>query len=509
MQKDTVRFSGSAPMRHSLFVNGQRVASSSNQTLRMTNPATQADLGSFPEANAADVDLAVKAAQVAFKTWSKTSPSDRAKVLREIGQIIATHADELAALETENNGKPLEESKADVADSARHFEYFADQIEQMEKSGKLVDRRQSPADASTIAVTKVPVGVAGQIIPWNYPLMMAAWKLAPALAAGCTSVIKPAEQTPLSLLKLAEYLEQSKTIPKGIINIVTGGAPTGKALLEHPGISIYSFTGSTEVGRIVQTAAAAHPAGPRPVILELGGKSPNIVFDDANIDNAVKGALFGIMVNQGEVCSAGSRILVQRSVYNEFVQKMADMAKNIKLGPGTDPTVKMGPLVSKEHTERVLGYIEDAKKSGARLVTGGGRPTDPALANGNYVLPTIFADVDPNSKLAQEEVFGPVAAIIPFDTEEEAIQIANNTAFGLAAAVWTKDAAKADRVADAVDAGIIWQNASQPAMAEIPWGGVKASGFGKDKLESYMTEKTIYKHFDADNFIDWYPPQKP
>jgi acyl-CoA reductase-like NAD-dependent aldehyde dehydrogenase len=310
-------------------------------------------------------------------------------------------------------------------------------------------------------------------------------------------------------MKLAQYLKESGSIPEGIINIVTGGPATGKALLAHPGISIYSFTGSTEVGRIVQTAAANHPGGPKPVILELGGKSPNIVFPDVNIDNAVKGALFGIMVNQGEVCSAGSRILVHRSIYNEFVDKMAEMTKNITMGPGKKDGVKMGPLISKEHTEEVLKHIEEAKRSGARLVTGGGRPSDPALAKGNYILPTIFADVDPDSKLAQQEVFGPVAAVIPFDTEEEAIAIANNTQYGLAASIWTRDDARASRVADQVDAGVIWINASQPAYAEIPWGGMKASGFGKDKMESYMTEKTIYKHATPDEYIDWYPAVTP
>ncbi|MBY0402409.1 MAG: aldehyde dehydrogenase family protein [Cyanobacteria bacterium] len=486
-----------------MFINGAFVEAKAQQTFDVTNPATQAVLGKVPEAQQADVDEAVIAAKTAFKTWSKTNVHERATVLKGIATQIRKHAKELAKLETLNNGKPIVESEMDMNDSARHFEHFAEIA--TKQTGQIVN---TPENAHSY-LTKIPLGVAGQIIPWNYPIMMAAWKLAPALAAGCTVVIKPAEQTPLSLLKLAEFFKDAG-VPPGVINIVTGpGATTGNAIINHPDIDKFSFTGSSAVGQKIAIAAASNVNGPKPVTLELGGKSPNIVFEDADLETAVNGALFGIMINQGQVCSAGSRILVQRSIYDKFLDKMVEKAKNITLGSGLDRDNKMGPLISKKQLATVLNYIEIGKKEGARLLIGGTQPQDPKLAKGNYVLPTIFADVDPKSRLAQEEIFGPVAAVIPFDTEEEAVKIANDSPYGLAAAIWTQDLNRMHRMVNNVEAGIVWGNSSQPAYAEGAWGGVKKSGIGREGIEAYQDTKWV--HLGLTPFFDWYPtpPAKP
>jgi betaine-aldehyde dehydrogenase len=496
---DEVHFGASkkAAKTYQMFINGEFVSAKSGQTFEALNPMNQAVLGTVPTASKEDVAEAVKSAKEAFKTWGKTNPHQRAAVLNGIAAQIRKHAKELAKLETLNNGKPIVESEMDVADSARHFEHYA-KVATMQTDQII----RTPENAHSY-LSKVPVGVAGQIIPWNYPLMMAAWKLAPALAAGCTVVIKSAEQTPLSLLKLAEFFKDAG-VPNGVINIVTGpGDPTGMAILENPDIDKLSFTGSSGVGQKVAIAAASGPKGPKPVTLELGGKSPNIVFADADLDTAVNGALFGVMINQGQVCSAGSRILVQRDVYDQFLEKMVEKAKNITLGNGLERETKMGPLVSKKQLATVLKYIDIGKQEGARLLIGGGQPTDPKLAKGNFVLPTIFADVKPDSRLAQEEIFGPVAAVIPFDTEEEAVKLANGTDYGLAAAVWTKDLTRMHRVINAVDAGIVWGNSSQPAYAEGAWGGVKRSGIGREGIDAYQETKWV--HIAQDPFFDWYP----
>lgn len=500
---DSVQFGASKKdvKVYKMFVNGEFVSAQSNQSFEALNPATQAVLGTVPTAGKEDVDVAVKAAKEAFKTWSKTNVHQRAAVLNNIAAQLRKHSKELAKLETLNNGKPIVESEMDVNDSARHFEHYAKVCTM--QTDQIV---HTPENAQSY-LTKVPVGVAGQIIPWNYPLMMAAWKLAPALAAGCTVVIKPAEQTPLSLLKLAEFFKEAG-VPPGVINVVTGpGDPTGMAILQHPDIDKLSFTGSSAVGQKVAIAAASGPKGPKPVTLELGGKSPNVVFADADLDTAVNGALFGVMINQGQVCSAGSRILVQREIYDQFLEKLVEKAKNITLGSGMDRDTKMGPLVSKKQLATVLNYIEIGKQEGARLLIGGGQPTDPKLAKGNYVLPTIFADVNPNSRIAQEEIFGPVAVVIPFDTEEQAIELANGTPYGLAAAIWTKDLNRMHRMVDKVEAGIVWGNSSQPAYAEGAWGGVKRSGIGREGIDAYQETKWV--HLANDPFFDWYPTPQP
>jgi betaine-aldehyde dehydrogenase len=357
-----------------------------------------------------------------------------------------------------------------------------------------------PADAVAMAMRE-PMGVAGQIIPWNYPLMMAAWKIAPALAAGCTVVLKPAEQTPLSILKLAEDFE-AVGLPPGVVNIVTGDGPgAGAPLVAHPRVRKIAFTGSAEVGKLIMRSAADQL---KRVSLELGGKSPNIFFSDADFENAVDGALFGTFINQGEVCSAGSRVLVQRDIYQKFVDAAAAKAKTIRLGPGIDRDTKMGPLVSAEQRDRVAGYLKVGRGE-AKVAAGGGTPK--AFEKGWYVEPTIFYDVDNSARIAQEEIFGPVMSVIPFKDEAEAIRIANESPYGLAAAVWTRDIFKAFRVVKALEAGIVWVNHMQPTFVEAPWGGYKMSGFGRELghwgVEEYLETKQVFINLD-EKPIGWY-----
>jgi betaine-aldehyde dehydrogenase len=346
-----------------------------------------------------------------------------------------------------------------------------------------------------------PMGVAGQIIPWNYPLLMAAWKIAPAIAAGCTVVIKPAEQTPLSLLKLAEDFE-AVGLPPGVVNVITGDGPAaGAPLVAHRDVRKIAFTGSAEVGKLIMRSAADQL---KRVSLELGGKSPNIFFSDADFENAVDGALFGTFINQGEVCSAGSRVLVQKDIYRKFVDAAAAKAKTIRLGPGMDRDTKMGPLVSAEQRDRVAGYLKIGRGE-AKVAAGGGTPKQ--FEKGWYVEPTIFFDVDNSAKIAQEEIFGPVMSVIPFKDEADAIRIANTTPYGLAAAVWTRDIFKAFRVVKALEAGIVWVNHMQPTFVEAPWGGYKASGFGRELghwgVEEYLETKQVFINLD-EKPIGWY-----
>jgi betaine-aldehyde dehydrogenase len=477
-----------------MYINGKFVDAADKSTLAVYEPATEEVMATVPAGKAADVDRAVAAAKTAFYDgWRGTSAQERGRILFRIAERIRARRAELAEIETRNSGKPIVEAEYDMDDSATCFEYYGGLATKI--NGEVIP---VPAQAMTLALRE-PMGVAGQIIPWNYPLGMAAWKLGPALAAGCTVVIKPAEQTPLSLLALAEDFE-SVGLPPGVLNVVTGdGAGAGAPIVRHKDVRKIAFTGSAAVGRTIMREAADSL---KRVSLELGGKSPNIFFADADFEAAIDGALFGVFINQGEVCSAGSRVLVQKDIYKKFVDAMSAKAKTITVGNGLDRGTKMGPLVSAEQRDRVREYLAIGAKE-AKLAAGGGIPE----GKGWYVEPTIFYDVDNNARIAQEEIFGPVASVIPFKDEADAIRIANATDYGLAAAVWTRDIYKAFRVVKELEAGIVWVNHMQPTMIEAPWGGYKASGFGRELghwgVDEYLETKQVYINLD-EKPIGWY-----
>jgi len=479
-----------------MYIDGRFVNAKSGKTFNVYDPATEQVIATCPAGEAADVDLAAAAAKKAFYGgWRGTSAQERGRVLFRIADRIRARRDELARIETLNSGKPIVESEYDMDDCVTCFEYYGGLATKI--NGEVIP---VPTNAMVLAV-KEPMGVAGQIIPWNYPLAMAAWKLGPALAAGCCAVIKPAEQTPLTLLELAKDFEACG-LPPGVVNVVTGMGPEcGGPIVTHPDIRKIAFTGSAEVGKLIMRNAADQL---KRVSLELGGKSPNIFFSDSDFEAAVDGALFGVFINQGEVCSAGSRVLVQKEIYQKFVEACAAKAKTIRVGPGIERETKMGPLVSAEQRDRVRKYQEIGRKE-AKTAAGGGAPSQ--FAKGWYVEPTIFYDVDNNARIAQEEIFGPVMSIIPFKDEADALRIANATPYGLAAAVWTRDIFKAFRVVKQLEAGVVWVNHMQPTMLEAPWGGYKMSGFGRELghwgVEEYLETKQIYVNLD-ETPIAWY-----
>jgi betaine-aldehyde dehydrogenase len=481
---------------YQMYIDGKFVNAASGKSFEVYDPATEAVIATCPAADARDVDRAVQAAKKAFYGgWRGTSAQERGRILLRLADRIRARRDELARIETLNSGKPIVESEFDMDDSAVCFEYYGGLATKI--NGEVIP---VPTNAVVMAM-KEPMGVAGQIIPWNYPLAMAAWKLGPALAAGCTVVIKPAEQTPLSLLELARDFE-AVGLPPGVVNVVTGMGPeAGGPIVAHPEVRKIAFTGSAEVGKLIMRNAADRL---KRVSLELGGKSPNIFFADADFEAAVDGALFGTFINQGEVCSAGSRVLVQQEIYKRFVEACAAKAKTIRLGPGLERETKMGPLVSAEQRDRVRKYQEIGKKE-AKVAAGGGVPKQ--FGKGWYVEPTIFYDVDNSATIAQEEIFGPVMSVIPFKDEAQALEIANATPYGLAAAVWTRDIYKAFRVVKQLEAGIVWVNHMQPTMLEAPWGGYKMSGFGRELghwgVEEYLETKQVYINLDEAP-IAWY-----
>ena len=472
-----------------MFIDGRWVHAQDGATLDTLDPATGLVLATVPAAGPADIDLAVRAARRASDdgTWgSAVSERERSRILFRMAELVREQRIELAELEVRDCGKPIGDAYGDVDEVAFMFEYYAGWATKI--SG---DIPPVGPDAMSLIV-KEPVGVCGLIVPWNYPMMMAAQKMAPALAAGCTVILKPAEQTPLTALRLARIAELAG-VPAGVVNVVTGvGNRAGEALLTHPMVDKISFTGSKVVGQHIQRTCADQL---KRVTLELGGKSPNIVFADADLVTAIPGTCNGVFGNQGEVCSAGSRVFVEASIYDDVMQQMTDFAAAIKLGSGLDPTTTMGPLVSALQRDRVQGYV-DIGRTEARLAFEGLRPTDPALSGGYFVPPTIFEATSNQLRIAREEIFGPVMTVIPFTTIDQVIALANDTEYGLAAALWTRDISRALRTAKAIRAGVVWINDSQPAPSETMWGGYKQSGIGRElgpyALDAYLESKHIY-----------------
>lgn len=484
----------------SMWIGGQWTASESGATREIRDPGNGALLALVPESNKADVERAILAARAAFDkgSWRKTTALDRGRLLFRVAEAIRREAKELAELEVKNCGKPLAEAEFDVQDAANCFEFYAG------LATKIHGETMSVPANSVSFVVREPVGVCGQIIPWNYPLLMAAWKLAPALATGNVCILKPSEMTPLTALRLGKIFAQLE-VPSGVVNIVTGPGPgAGEILASHPLVDKVAFTGGTATGRKILGGVTESL---KKVSLELGGKNPNLVFEDADFEAAVDGALFGAFANQGEVCSAGSRLLVQASIHDKFVEALVKKATKIVVGHGLTPGVKMGPLISAAHREKVENYIKIGRQEGAKLVYGGKRPEGAELAKGNFLEPTIFSGVTSEMRIAREEIFGPVLSVLSFKTEEEAIRIANDTEYGLAAAVWTKDIHRGLRVIREIRAGITWINTYHPTYNEMPWGGYKQSGMGRELglhgIEAYLETKQINIHLDEAP-IGWY-----
>lgn len=474
-------------MRTQLFINGQWVSPVLGGTLPVINPATEAVVHHIPAATAEDAEAAVAAARAAFDhgPWPRLTGAQRAAVLRAIAAGIRARLPELARLEVIDNGKPLPEAEWDLGDAAGCFDYYAGLAEGLDGE---VEEIALPDDRFTARAVREPVGVAVAIIPWNYPLLMAAWKVAPALAAGCCMVLKPSEHTSLTALELGAIAEEAG-LPPGVLNIVTGlGSEVGQALVDHPGVDKLAFTGSVPTGARLMAAAARDVKN---ISLELGGKSPFVVFADADIAEAVEWIMFGIFWNQGQVCSATSRVLVERPLYAPLLARLVEEARKIRLGDGLEPGTLLGPLVNQQQFDKVLGFIDRAVAAGATLATSGRAGRD----RGYFVAPTILTDVALNAEAWTEEIFGPVVCLRPFDTEDEALRLANDTRFGLAAAVMSADTARAERVAAGFRAGIVWINCSQPTFTEAPWGGMKQSGIGRELgrwgLDNYLETKQI------------------
>src|SRR3954466_6106003 len=472
--------------RGKILINNQWTDAASGKTFPTYDPSTGEVLAQIAEGDKADIDRAVAAARKAFGgPWRKMSPSDRGKLIWKLADLLEKHQEEFATLETLDNGKPLTISKAaDVPLAIDCFRYMAGWATKIE-GNTIPFSKPGRYHAYTL---REPLGVVGQIIPWNFPLLMAAWKLGPALAAGCCVVLKPAEQTPLSCLRLGELIQEAG-IPDGVVNIVPGyGETAGAALAAHPDVDKIAFTGSTEVGKLIVHAAAGNL---KKVTLELGGKSPNIVFDDADLNKATAGAANAIFFNHGQCCCAGSRLFVEDKIFDKVVEGISESAKKIRVGPGMNPDTQMGPLVSDEQFRRVCGYMEAGLNEGAKAVVGGKKVGN----RGYFVEPTVLVNTNPKMKVVQEEIFGPVVTAMPFKSLDEIASEANNTAYGLAAGIWTKDIAKAHSLANKLKAGTVWINCYNVFDAAMPFGGYKQSGWGremgKEALELYTETKAV------------------
>lgn len=470
-----------------LLIGGEWSASRSGKTFASINPATEQKIADVAYAQAEDVDAAVAAARQAFDhgPWGKMAPRQRGQLMFKLADLIEKHQEELAVLETMDNGKPIGECLGfdlpQVIDTFRYYAGWADKI-----FGEV-----NPVDTRYFSYTlREPVGVVGQIIPWNFPLLMAAWKLGPALACGCTSVLKPAEQTPLSALRLGELILEAG-FPPGVVNIITGDHVAGAALASHKGVDKVAFTGSTEVGKKVMTAAAANL---KRVSMELGGKAPNIIFADADVDLAVQGAVTAIFFNQGEVCCAGSRLYVDEKIHDEFIEKFSKAAKSMKVGDPLDSATQMGAQVSLEQHEKVLGYIKSGMASGAKLATGGQSLRQ--KLGGFFMEPTIFTETNPDMQIVREEIFGPVVAAKRFSNVEDLISQAQDTSYGLSAGIWTKNISLAHETARKLRAGTIWINCYNAFDVAVPFGGYKESGFGRElgkaALDLYTEQKAVW-----------------
>jgi phenylacetaldehyde dehydrogenase len=474
-----------------MLINSKWVDAVSGKTFPTYDPSTGEVLAQVAEGDRADIDLAVKAARKAFDEgpWRKMTPSERGRLIWKLGDLIDQHLEEFAFLESLDNGKPLTVARAaDVPLAAELFRYMAGWATKLEGNTIPLSVPYTPNAKYLSYTLREPVGVVGQIIPWNFPLLMAAWKLGPALATGCTVVLKPAEQTPLSALRLGELIVEAG-FPEGVVNIVPGyGETAGAALAAHNDVDKIAFTGSTEVGKLIVHAATGNL---KRVSLELGGKSPNVIFKDADMDVAIPGAASGIFFNQGQCCCAGSRLYVEKEVFDKVIDGISASAKKIRVGSGLDPKTQMGPLVSEEQLNRVCGYLESGFSQGAKAAAGGQKKGD----KGYFVEPTVLVDTTEDMKVVQEEIFGPVVVAMPFSSTEEIIPRANDNVYGLAAGVWTRDISKAHRMAEALQAGTVWINCYNIFDAALPFGGYKQSGWGRemghDVLNNYTQTKAV------------------
>ena len=466
--------------RYQLFIGGQWRDASDGEFFTTKCPANGEKLAECAQATKEDVDDAVREAWKAFETWKKVPTSERAAILNKIADIIDANTEHLAMVESLDNGKPIRETMAiDIPLSAKHFRYFAGCIMAEEGSANILDEQ------FLSLILREPIGVVGQIVPWNFPFLMAAWKLAPVLAAGCCTVFKPSSDTSLSVLEFARLVQD--VIPKGVFNVITGsGSKSGQYMLDHKGFRKLAFTGSTEVGRQVALAAADRLI---PATLELGGKSANIFFPDCNWEQAIDGLQLGILFNQGQVCCAGSRVFVHEDIYDKFLEDAVKAFNNVKVGVSWDPETQMGSQINERQLEKSLSYVEIGKQEGARLICGGERITDGELAKGCFMRPTLLADVTNDMRVAQEEIFGPVACILKFRDEDEVIRMANDNAYGLGGAVWTRDLNRAIRVSRGIETGRMWVNTYNQIPEGSPFGGYKESGIGRE------THKVILEHY--------------